>query len=66
MNEASSYLLRLAKRVARPYGDLPGARAAMVTGSVAEDKSDFYSDVDMVFHGVNSNPMFTRRDGSTF
>ena len=26
----------------------------------------FYSDVDMVFHGVNSNPMFTRRDGSTF
>jgi len=25
-----------------------------------------YSDVDMVFHGVGSNPMFTRRDGSGF
>jgi uncharacterized cupin superfamily protein len=26
----------------------------------------FYPDVDMVFHGVNAKPMFTRRDGSTF
>ena len=53
MNEASSYLLRLAKRVARPYGDLPEARAAMVTGSVAEDKSDFYSDIDMTVYYVD-------------
>jgi uncharacterized cupin superfamily protein len=30
-----------------------------------EDRA-FYSDVDMVFNGVNANPMFTRRDGSTF
>jgi len=26
----------------------------------------FYSDVDMLFHGVGSKPMFTRRDGTEF
>jgi len=26
----------------------------------------YYSDVDMVFHGVSANPMFTRRDGTGF
>jgi uncharacterized cupin superfamily protein len=26
----------------------------------------FYSEVDMMFHGVNADPMFTRRDGTTF
>lgn len=32
------------------------------------DASDraFYSDVDMQFNGVGSDPMFTRRDGSRF
>jgi uncharacterized cupin superfamily protein len=26
----------------------------------------FYSEVDMMFHGVNADPMFTRRDGTKF
>ncbi len=30
------------------------------------DDRAFYSDVDMVFHGDNSQPMYTRKDGSSF
>jgi len=30
-----------------------------------EDRA-FYSDVDMMFHGVKAKPMFTRKDGSPF
>jgi hypothetical protein len=48
MNEASRYLLRLAKRIVRVYSEMPPARAAIVTGSVAEGKSDFYSDIDLI------------------
>ncbi len=45
--EASHYLLTLAQRNAAVWTAYPSARAAMVTGSVAEGVSDFYSDVDM-------------------
>ena len=30
-----------------------------------EDRA-FYSDVDMMFHGVKAKPMFTRKDGTPF
>lgn len=50
MTEASNYLLRIAKRIAGAHADIPGARASMVTGSAAEGKSDFYSDVDMTVY----------------
>jgi hypothetical protein len=50
MTQASDYLLGIAKRIARAHADIPGARASMVTGSVAEGKSDFYSDVDMTVY----------------
>lgn len=50
MNEASEYLLALARRIAASYTTHPKARAAMVTGSVAEDQSDFYSDIDMTMY----------------
>ncbi|MEZ4836717.1 MAG: hypothetical protein R2873_32785 [Caldilineaceae bacterium] len=44
---ASQELFALSRRVAAPYTDLPAARAAMVTGSVAKGISDYFSDVDM-------------------
>jgi hypothetical protein len=47
MTAASHYLVSLARRLAAGYATLPGLRAFMVTGSAAEGKSDFYSDLDM-------------------
>lgn len=47
MTPASRYLFALAERVAQPYCALPGAHAAMVTGSVAKGVADRYSDIDM-------------------
>jgi hypothetical protein len=47
MTTASEYLVSLACRLAAGYATLPGLRAFMVTGSAAEGKSDFYSDLDM-------------------
>jgi hypothetical protein len=50
MTEASTYLLEMAKCNADAYIALPQTRAAMVTGSVAECLSDFYSDIDMTIY----------------
>jgi hypothetical protein len=50
MNEASQYLIELARRNAQVYIAHPNAKAAMVTGSSAEGKSDFYSDIDMMIY----------------
>ena len=50
MTEASQYLLSLARRVATPYQALPQARASMVTGSVADGLSDYFSDIDMAIY----------------
>jgi len=47
MNEDSQYLLAIARRVAKAYTVHPQAKAAMVTGSVAEGLCDRYSDIDM-------------------
>lgn len=47
MITASEHLLTLARRLAAAYTTLPTLRAFMVTGSAAESKSDFYSDLDM-------------------
>lgn len=47
MNEASQYLLKLAKTNVKAYIANPKAKAAMVTGSVALGISDYYSDIDM-------------------
>lgn len=47
MTDATTYLLNLARQIARPYTALPQLRAFMVTGSVAEGEADFYSDLDM-------------------
>lgn len=46
----SDYLLELGKRILEPYTRLPNARAAMITGSVAEGISDHYSDLDMTVY----------------
>jgi predicted transcriptional regulator YdeE len=43
----SDYLLQLGKQILEPYAKLPGARAAMIMGSVAEGTSDNYSDLDL-------------------
>ena len=53
MTEESQYLLEMARRVIAPYTKLPEARAAMVTGSVAEGESDRYSDIDMTVYYEN-------------
>ncbi|NJK48932.1 hypothetical protein HC931_12790 [Candidatus Gracilibacteria bacterium] len=47
MNEESQYLLKIAKQVIKTYTAHPQAKAAMVTGSVAEGICDRYSDIDM-------------------
>ena len=47
MTEASGYLREIAGCIARAYTTLPGAQAAMLTGSAALGVSDHYSDVDM-------------------
>lgn len=48
MDDASAYLLKLARRVAEPYRQLPQLRAFIVTGSVADDSADVYSDLDLI------------------
>lgn len=48
MSEASAYLLKLARRVAEPYRQLPQLRAFIVTGSVADGSADLYSDLDLI------------------
>lgn len=52
----SDYLLTLGKKILEPYTKLPNARAAMITGSVAEGISDFYSDLDMTVYYENELP----------
>ncbi len=52
----SDYLLELGKKILKPYTLLPDARAAMITGSVAEGISDFYSDLDMTVYYENELP----------
>ena len=52
----SDYLLNLGKKILEPYTKLPTARAAMITGSVAEGISDFYSDLDMTVYYENELP----------
>jgi hypothetical protein len=49
-NQASHYLLGLAKRNAQVYMSLPQTRALIVTGSAAEGVSDFYSDIDTIIY----------------
>ncbi len=50
MTEPSSYLFKLADKITRQYTRPPQTRAPMVTGSVAERQSDFYSDIDMTIY----------------
>lgn len=50
MNQASQYLLALAKQKIQPYIANPNARAAMITGSTAKGEADFYSDVEMFIY----------------
>ena len=46
-NEASRYLLTLAKRNAQTYSAMPNTKAIILVGSAAEGLSDYYSDIDM-------------------
>ncbi|MEB3219094.1 MAG: hypothetical protein VKN72_23050 [Nostocales cyanobacterium 94392] len=48
MNQASQYLLALAKQKIQPYIANSNARAAMITGSVAKVEADFHSDVEQL------------------
>ena len=50
MNQASKYLLELAKQKIQPYIANPQTRAAMITGSAARGEADFYSDVEMFIY----------------
>ncbi|HEU4742639.1 MAG TPA: hypothetical protein VFS50_13685 [Meiothermus sp.] len=50
MTPASVILLGLARQASAAYTTHPRARAAMVSGSVADGLSDFYSDVDMMVY----------------
>lgn len=52
----SEYLLKLGKKVLEPYTKLPIARAAMITGSVAEGIADHYSDLDMTVYYEDELP----------
>ncbi|HZQ08577.1 MAG TPA: hypothetical protein VFD70_18490 [Anaerolineae bacterium] len=52
----SDYLLALGKKILQPYTELPNTRAAMITGSVAEGISDFYSDLDMTVYYADELP----------
>ena len=49
-NEASRFLLALARRNAQAYASLPNTQAILVTGSTARGGSDFYSDLDMIMY----------------
>lgn len=46
----SLYLRTLAQHISTPYVALPGARAALLSGSAAEGISDRYSDIDMMIY----------------
>ena len=50
MTEASKTLQALARRLAGEHESLPGARAALLTGSAAQGISDFYSDIDLILY----------------
>jgi hypothetical protein len=50
MNQASQYLLTLAKKSIQAYIAHPNAKAAMVTGSTATGEADIYSDVEMFIY----------------
>lgn len=50
MNQASQYLLALAKQKIKPYIANPQAKAAMITGSTVKGEADFYSDVEMFIY----------------
>jgi hypothetical protein len=50
MDEASRYLMTMARRNARAYAALPAAKAIMVAGSVAQGQCDGYSDIDMMVY----------------
>lgn len=52
----SDYLMKLGRKILEPYTKLPNARAAMITGSVAEGLSDFYSDLDMTVYYEHELP----------
>ena len=50
MNDASRYLLALAKQNIQAYVAYPEAKAAMATGSTATGQADCYSDVEMFIY----------------
>ena len=50
IENANAHLLRMAERILVPYQGLPGARAGMVTGSVAKGLADFDSDLDLMLY----------------
>ena len=50
MNQASQYLLALAKQKLQAYTAHPQAKAAMITGSTATGQADYYSDVEMFIY----------------
>ena len=50
MNQASQYLLALAKQKLQAYTAHPNAKAAMITGSTATGQADYYSDVEMFIY----------------
>jgi predicted nucleotidyltransferase len=50
MNQASQYLLTLAKKSIQAYIAHPQAKAAMITGSTATGQADAYSDVEMFIY----------------
>lgn len=56
MTPESQQLAALAAYVAAPFVQLPGACAAMVTGSVAKGLADPYSDIDMAVFYQSSLP----------
>jgi predicted nucleotidyltransferase len=61
MSQESQYLLAIAQQVAETYTAHPQAKAAMVTGSVAEENCDRYSDIDMsIYLNVSRRPTVQR------
>ena len=50
MNEASRYLLALAKQKIQAYTNHPLAKAAIITGSTATGEADYYSDIEMFIY----------------
>jgi len=50
MTDRNQYLLELAKHTAKAYIANPKTKAVMVTGSVAEELCDEYSDCEMFFY----------------